>query len=168
MTSVRPAASSERSCACAGDAFSEENEVRFVQPPARAAGRKRLQQLRARLHARAAVQAQEQAGVAVELDDGAAAREVMQIVDVLRDEDLQLPASGPAPRASRAASTTVRRVRLRLAEVVVEDFLDHRPGLLGVGQEVVRAPAFAGHTWSTGRRRRGKAGCRFQRRCPRL
>ena len=46
--------------------------------------------------------------------------------------------SGPAPRASQAASTSWALFGSRRAEVVVEDLLDHGPGLLGVREEVVQ------------------------------
>ena len=71
------------------------------------------------------------------------------------------------PAASRRGKHLVRRVRLRLAEVVVEDLPDHGPGFVRVRKEVVQLQHPRDRTCSRGRPGRGRAGCRSQRRCPR-
>src|SRR5208283_3345327 len=64
----------------------------------------------------------------------------MQVVDVLRDEALEeaaLARSSAArpPVPFPGGKHFMGPVRLRAAEVVVEDLPDHRPGLLGMPEE---------------------------------
>jgi len=63
---------------------------------------------------------------------------MVQVVDILCDEALQAPKAVGAARCLQPSQREVRHVRLRFPEVVVEDFPDHGPRRVGVGEEVVQ------------------------------